>query len=46
MPEGDYRLALAIGNPDLFGAEAAGFVRGLATQGSDGKWRLDWQGRL
>lgn len=46
MPEGDYRLALAIGNPDLLGAEAAGFVRGLATQGGDGKWRLDWQGRL
>ena len=46
MPEGDYRLALTIENPDLLGEQVAGFVRGLATQGGDGQWRLDWQGRL
>lgn len=45
LPSGDYRLSVALADPDLFGKEAGGLIKGFATK-DNGKWRIEWQGRF
>jgi general secretion pathway protein N len=45
-PSGDYRLKLDIEDPEVFGDEIAGLIKGLASQGADGRWQIEWHGRF
>ena len=44
-PAGDYRLQLAVAEPDRLGGELGALVTGFAAQ-ENGAWRVDWQGRF
>lgn len=44
-PEGEYRLSLAVEDPAAMGKEVGNLVKALASN-ADGRWRLDWKGRL
>ena len=46
MPAGDYRLDLDIADPALAGERIGELVRALGSQGGDGRWRINWEGRL
>jgi len=46
MPAGDYRLDLDIADPALAGERIGDLVRALGSQGGDGRWRINWEGRL
>ena len=46
MPAGDYRLDLDIADPALAGERMGDLVRALGSQGADGRWRINWEGRL
>ena len=45
-PSGDYRLKLEIEDPEVFGDEIAGLIKGLASQAADGLWQIEWHGRF
>ena len=46
MPAGDYRLDLDIADPAIAGERIGDLVRALGSQGADGRWRINWEGRL